>query len=155
MDKPQRRNALIAANAKKDKPRFGSIDFGGSPLEEIDDEREKEIKREEEAKAEEIKEKKEDITADAEALPEPEKKQEVKQASTEPKKRGRKKSKQDEKRVVKTYNLTEEAVRYLEVYHMFHKNETPGVIVSEAIISYVKKKDSKIQEKIKLLFDHD
>lgn len=153
--KPQRRNALIAANAKKDNPKFGIVDFDSSPLEEIDDEREKKIEEENKDKAEEPEVKRETVEKEAKVISEVEEKPEEKQTAPAAKKRGRKKNRQDEKRVVKTYNLTEEAVRYLEVYYMFHKEETPGMIVSEAILSYVRKKDPKVQDKIKLLFEPD
>lgn len=157
MERQQRRNSLIAANAPKENPKFASASFDDSPLEKIDEERERE-KEQKEAKAEEKKEtakqKEKTGKADKEAPQKQEKKTEAKaEDNGTAKKRGRKKKNPDEKCIVKTYNFTEEAVRFLEVYYMFHKEETPGMIISQAIIDYIKEKDPEVEKKVKILFN--
>ena len=41
MERQQRRNSLIAANVPKENPKFASANFDDSPLEQIDEERER------------------------------------------------------------------------------------------------------------------
>ena len=139
----QRRNTLIEANIPKEKPKFGSVDFGNSPLEEIDEEREQKRTRDEQRKKEELK--------NVQKI-QPSQEGKMKDEIQEAKKRGRKKKNQDEKCVVKTYSLTEKSVRFLEVYNMFHKEKSAGMTISQAIIDYINKEDPEIKQKIELLF---